>query len=44
MRFSEVSSVTGKSFFFARTIKVPYLTKQEADQLLEALKQRLAGD
>jgi hypothetical protein len=44
MPFPEVSSVTGKSFFWARTIKVPYLTREEANRLLEALKQRLAVD
>ena len=42
MPFPEVSAATGKNFFWARTIKVPYLTREEATRLLEALKQRLA--
>ncbi len=37
MPFSEVSSKTGKNFFWARTIKVPYLTKSEALSLVEEL-------
>ncbi|WP_227992675.1 hypothetical protein [Shewanella sp. YLB-07] len=37
MPFSEVSLKTGKSFFWARTIKVPYLTKNEALDLVEEL-------
>ena len=35
MPFSIVSQVTGKSFFWARTIKVPYLTRDEAMTLLD---------
>ena len=38
MPFNEVSKVTGKSFFWARTIKVPYLMKEEAQVLLNELK------
>ncbi|WYD81845.1 MAG: hypothetical protein V8K32_05545 [Candidatus Electrothrix gigas] len=38
MPFSEVSSITGKSFFWARTIKVPYLSKDEAENLAQELK------
>lgn len=38
MSFRQVSEVTNKSFFWARTIKVPYLTKSESDILLNALK------
>jgi hypothetical protein len=38
MPFSQVSSVTGKSFFWARTIKVPYLSREEAQLLLTELK------
>ncbi|MCX6775085.1 MAG: hypothetical protein NTY99_03295 [DPANN group archaeon] len=38
MSFGQVSEVTNKSFFWARTIKVPYLTKNESEILLEALK------
>ncbi|ART81473.1 hypothetical protein CBP31_01510 [Oceanisphaera profunda] len=41
MPFSEVSSTTGKSFFWARTIKVPYLTKNEALELVEELNKYL---
>ncbi|HTY24735.1 MAG TPA: hypothetical protein VMC85_16500 [Desulfomonilaceae bacterium] len=41
MPFGEVSQVTGKSFFWARTIKVPYLTKDEAHHLLAELKRVL---
>jgi len=37
MPFSKVSQVTKKSFFWARTIKVPYLTKEESDKLLKEL-------
>lgn len=38
MPFSRVTEFTGKSFFWARTIKVPYLSKNEADQLLVELQ------
>lgn len=38
MPFSEVSAITGKSFFWARTIKVPYLSKNEAENLVDELK------
>ena len=31
MPFRKVSEITGKSFFWARTIKVPYLSKDEAE-------------
>lgn len=41
MPFQEVSRVTGKTFFWARTIKVPYLTYEESQDLLEALRQHL---
>lgn len=41
MQFSQVSQVTGKSFFWARTIKVPYLSREEANQLLVELKKTL---
>ncbi len=33
MDFRKVSEITGKSFFWARTIKVPYLTREEAENL-----------
>lgn len=41
MPFSMVAEVTGKSFFWARTIKVPYLTKHEAEKLAGELKRHL---
>ncbi|EKO3549518.1 hypothetical protein QMT37_003430 [Vibrio fluvialis] len=41
MPFSKVSEFLGKSFFWARTIKVPYLTKTEATFLVEELKRYL---
>lgn len=37
MPFSRISDVTGKSFFWARTVKVPYLTIEESKTLLEEL-------
>jgi hypothetical protein len=41
MPFSNVSEFTGKSFYWARTIKVPYLTKSDALSLVEELKKYL---
>jgi len=38
MPFSQVTQLLGKSFFWARTIKVPYLSREEAQQLLGELK------
>ena len=38
MPFGKVSEITGKSFFWARTIKVPYLSKDEAESLVKELK------
>jgi hypothetical protein len=38
MPFGKVSEITGKTFFWARTIKVPYLSKDEAEKLAEELK------
>jgi len=38
MPFKKVSEITGKSFFWARTIKVPYLSKEEAENLANELK------
>jgi len=37
MSFRKVSEITGKSFFWARTIKVPYLSKDEAENLANEL-------
>lgn len=41
MPFSKVSEITGKRFFWARTIKVPYLSGDEAENLAEELKSYL---
>ena len=41
MPFKKVSEITGKSFFWARTIKVPYLSKEEAENLANELKSYL---
>ena len=35
--FSQVSIVTGKSFYWARTIKVPYLNIEESITLINEL-------
>ncbi|MDQ1636837.1 MAG: hypothetical protein QOF62_176 [Pyrinomonadaceae bacterium] len=42
MPFSQVSTVLGKTFFWARTIKTPYLTVEEANSLLVELGKALA--
>jgi len=39
--FSEVSNILGKSFYWARTIKVPYLSIDEANALLRHVKSKL---
>lgn len=41
MPFGIASEVAGKSFFWARTIKVPYLTKDEAENLANELRKYL---
>lgn len=41
LSFSEVREILGKNFYWARTIKVPYLSKEESNLLLEHLKERL---
>jgi len=38
MPFSQVTQVTGKSFYWARTDKVPYLSREEANALVLSLK------
>lgn len=38
MPFKMAAEITGKSFFWARTIKVPYLSKTEAENLAYELK------
>ena len=43
--FGRVSAVTGRSFYWARTIKVPFLSKSEALELADELRGYLgAGD
>jgi uncharacterized DUF497 family protein len=42
MEFGQVSSVTGKSFYWARTVKAPRLNRDEAQHLLSELKKVLA--
>lgn len=44
MPFKTVSKFTGKSFFWARTIKVPYLTRAEANDLAGELKKYLESE
>ena len=44
MPFGRVSEVTGKSFFWARTIKHPYLSKAEAVRLAHELRCHLETD
>ena len=39
LSFAAVSKLLGKSFYWARTVKVPYLSKEESETLLKALKQ-----
>jgi hypothetical protein len=41
LSFSDVAEITGKNFFWARTVKVPYLSKDEADKLLARLQKAL---
>ncbi len=41
LSFSEVREILGKNFYWARTIKVPYLSKEESDLLLQHLKERI---
>ena len=38
MPFRKVSEIVGHGFFWARTIKVPYLSKEEAEDLAKELK------
>jgi hypothetical protein len=44
MPFRTVSEITGKSFFWARTIKVPYLSRDESDALAFELRAHLQQD
>ena len=41
MPFGKVSEITGESFYWARTIKVPYLSKDKADNLVFELDKLL---
>ncbi len=41
---SQVSEVTGKTYFWARTMKVPYLNKNEAQLLLSELNRILSKE
>jgi hypothetical protein len=41
--FPRVGEVTGKSFFWARIVKVPYLTPDESARLLDELRKVLGG-
>lgn len=41
MSFSDVQDVTGESFYWARTVKNPYLDYGQAQELLEALQEVL---
>ncbi len=41
MPFKKVSAITSKKFYWARTIKVPYLSKSEAENLAKELRQYL---
>ena len=43
MTAAQVSQVTGRTFFWARTIKVPYLDRNEAQKLLTELNNILSG-
>ena len=38
MPFKKVSQITGKNFYWARTIKVPYLSKDESENLANELR------
>ncbi len=41
MSVSNIKNVLGKNFFWAKTIKVPYLSKKEAELLLEKLSEEI---
>lgn len=38
MPFKQIVEITGKNYFWTRTVKTPYLSKDEADNLAGALK------
>jgi hypothetical protein len=43
MSFSDVQDVTGESFYWARTVKNPYLTYEQAQELLDPLNEELGA-
>jgi len=43
MPFAKVVEITGKSFYWARINKVPYLSRTEAEHLVDELKKYLEG-
>jgi len=44
MSFSDVQDVTGESFYWARTVKNPYLDYDQAQELVEALSEMLRDE
>ena len=44
MPFKRIREITGKSFYWARTIKVPYLSISESNVLVDELRMFLQGD
>lgn len=44
MPASEITKVTGRNFFWARTIKVPYLDCEEGQKLVAELNRALSAD
>jgi hypothetical protein len=44
MRASEITKITGRNFFWARTIKVPYLDREQAQKLTTELNKVLSAD
>ena len=44
MPFRNVLEITGISFYWARTIKVPYLSKEQAENLVDALNEWLRNE
>jgi len=43
MSVQKIREITGKNFFWARTIKCPYLSKEEAENLADELKKYLTA-
>jgi hypothetical protein len=42
MPVSQIKKVTGRNFWWAKTLKYPYLDREESNNLLEELKKVLA--